>query len=286
MVDEPDAPPAVPPPSDLQRLILAASQDDVPASQRLGFAVVDTGATETVGSLEAIDFIMSQRRGIFGAEEIGAAEEIGKSWVVQNMVNKDGKLKSKIQLDRYDWSRVQFSDLRDPRNTQEPCMGSHQIEEFHRGSLSGTNAHALWLTCKECRLRVLYVPTFGAKGTFRSPGPLDKDVKEKLKEDPKPSPHQLKTKELGLEAAEKSAQKLLDNIKKQREKTSGYPSPTKSSPPVKSPSPATSTGMPVVPKMPAITNTSKKASKRESETPAEAHEVQVIEEDAAWDKIG
>eukprot|EP00435_Cladocopium_sp_Y103_P064686 s1865_g26.t1 len=113
-----------------------------------------------------------------------------------------------------------------------------------------------------------------------------KDVKEKLKEDPKPSPHQLKTKELGLEAAEKSAQKLLGNIKKQREKTSGYPSPTKSSPPVKSPSPATSTGMPAVPKMPAITNTSKKASKRESETPAEAHEVQVIEEDAAWDKIG
>ena len=108
---------------------------------------------------------------------------------------------------------------------------------------------------------------------------------EKLKEDPKPLPHQLKTKELGLEAAEKSAQKLLDNIKKQREKASGYPPLSKSGPPAKSPVPAKASGTLAVPKTPSVTNVLKKASKCESETTLEAHEVQVIDGDASWDHI-
>ena len=55
-------------PSDVQRMILAAHSDPL---RRLGYAVVDTGATETVGSLEAIEHIMLRRRERFGPEEIG-----------------------------------------------------------------------------------------------------------------------------------------------------------------------------------------------------------------------
>ena len=40
---------------DLQRMILAAGGSQ--SNSRLGFAVVDTGATETVGSLDAIELI-------------------------------------------------------------------------------------------------------------------------------------------------------------------------------------------------------------------------------------
>ena len=72
-----------PPPTTLSlsavhRMVLAASSGGGEASSdssRLGFAVVDTGATETVGSLDAIEYVMSCRRGIFGAEEIGVCTD-------------------------------------------------------------------------------------------------------------------------------------------------------------------------------------------------------------------
>lgn len=58
------------PPEDLQRMILAAtgsSQDP----HRLGYAVLDTGATETVGSLQAVEHIMQRRMMKFGEEQVG-----------------------------------------------------------------------------------------------------------------------------------------------------------------------------------------------------------------------
>lgn len=55
---------------DIQRMVLAASSS-TESGRRLGFAVIDTGATETVGSLEAIEHIMNERRNVFGSEEIG-----------------------------------------------------------------------------------------------------------------------------------------------------------------------------------------------------------------------
>ena len=57
------------PHQDFQRLILAAGGAEDP--HRLGYAVLDTGATETVGSLEAIDYIMKQRIQRFGQEKVG-----------------------------------------------------------------------------------------------------------------------------------------------------------------------------------------------------------------------
>ena len=58
------------PHEDLQRMILAAA-GSAHDPHRLGYAVVDTGATETVGSLEALEFVMNQRMQHFGAEDIG-----------------------------------------------------------------------------------------------------------------------------------------------------------------------------------------------------------------------
>ena len=50
---------------------LKAANDADDAEQRLRMAVLDTGATETVGSLDAIEYVMNQRRIKHGAEEVG-----------------------------------------------------------------------------------------------------------------------------------------------------------------------------------------------------------------------
>ena len=124
-------------------------------------------------------------------------------------------------MDKYDWSRVTYADPRDPRCTEGDCKGSHQVEKFARGSLSGVNRHGLWLTCSQCRLRILYCPTVGAKATFRSAGPLPKDVSEKLKEKAEGKevhPDELRTQALGLAAAESSALSRLEEIRKEKDK--------------------------------------------------------------------
>jgi hypothetical protein len=69
-VDDEPVYPSRPPAQDLQHLVLAASSttDDC---HRLEYAVIDTGATETVGSLEAVEQIMKTRFAVFGQERIG-----------------------------------------------------------------------------------------------------------------------------------------------------------------------------------------------------------------------
>ena len=68
--DGPESPISRPLPQDLQRLVLAASSGSS-GEDRLEFAVIDTGATETVGSLEAVERIMETRFKVFGQERIG-----------------------------------------------------------------------------------------------------------------------------------------------------------------------------------------------------------------------
>lgn len=59
-------------PLDTQRMILAAaSTGSHQDPHRLGYAVIDTGATETVGSLDAVEYITQQRALRFGPEDIG-----------------------------------------------------------------------------------------------------------------------------------------------------------------------------------------------------------------------
>jgi hypothetical protein len=160
--------------------------------------------------------------------EAEVAEEIGKLMVAQVIAPKEEQKKtSKIQLDKFDWTRVEFADLRDARTTSKPCEGNHSAEGFERGSHSGMNGHALWLTCHRCKLRLMYVPVHGAKGCYRSPGPIGKDVVQKLIGNPEAAPSELHTKALALEAAENSAKKLLDKIQveKAKMKAKAKPSP-------------------------------------------------------------
>lgn len=60
---------SLPATQDVQRMVLAAGDPSDP--NRLVYAVIDTGATETVGSLDAIEFILSRRFAAFGHEEVG-----------------------------------------------------------------------------------------------------------------------------------------------------------------------------------------------------------------------
>lgn len=127
---------------------------------------------------------------------------------------KDQKLEGDS---RYDWSRVEGPDGRDPRCKGSPCFGVHIPQEPGRGSRSGANAHARWVVCSRCSLRLMYVPTHGSVGSYRSAGPLAADVKTVLEEKPDATPEDLYTKAVGLEGAEKSLLKKLEKIQEQKQ---------------------------------------------------------------------
>lgn len=142
--------------------------------------------------------------------------EISKMIVAE--VAARGKKQTKMDLSKYDWNRVEFANLRDPRCHEPPCCGAHSPEGFGRGSLTGCNSHAVWIVCAKCRLRILYCPTWSAKGSYRSAGPIGEDVKSKLLKDPTPSPREMTTQALGIEAAEASAEKRLTILREQKAK--------------------------------------------------------------------
>ena len=97
-----------------------------------------------------------------------------------------------------------------------------------RGSLSGSNAHGLWKVCSRCKLRILYVPAFGAHAHYRQAGPLPSDVAttvEKVKEKETKGetipPKTLAAKTVALEGAEQSMLRRLEQIRTQKEKSLG-----------------------------------------------------------------
>ena len=74
-------------------------------------------------------------------------------------------------------------------------------------------------------MRLFYVPTWGAHGLRRQAGPLDKDSKDTVdrlaKEgtiDKDSGKKQLRQEEIGLEAAEESARRRLEEVKARRAK--------------------------------------------------------------------
>ena len=182
--------------------------------------------------------------------------------IAQQMLADTVKPKSKIlqNLNNYDWDRAEFADPRDPRCTSIPCEGAHQLEGFGKGSLTGCNKHGLWLVCSQCRLRVLYVPTTGAKAIYRSSGPLASDVKTKVVEMAQGkdvNPNDLRTQALGLDAAEQSTIRRLKQIQDEKAKVKGKTGPTTAS------KGAMATSSEVIPK---------KTPKRDHEVPPEAQE--------------
>ncbi len=122
--------------------------------------------------------------------------------IAKEMVTELQSAKSKKPL-------AQHADLRDEKVIKGPCAGHHRPQGFGRGSLTGTNGHALWVACSQCRLRLLYVPSWGAKAVYRSAGPLGRDVSNKLANAPtnEITPSQLETQAIGPDAAEVSAMK-------------------------------------------------------------------------------
>lgn len=73
--------------------------------------------------------------------------------IAQSMVADATTKGSKVlkDLDRCDWSRVEFADPRDVRTTAMPWELTNQ-KDFTDG---------IWLTCAVCRLRLMYCPTWG-----------------------------------------------------------------------------------------------------------------------------
>lgn len=198
--------------------------------------------------------------------------------IAEGMVKGVLSKKSKLDLSKYDWDRSQGCDLRDVRAAGEPCLSRHQIAPFARGSLSGVNGHALWLTCSQCSLRLLYVPVHGAKACYRSPGPLMSDTQAKLEKSPNATAEELRTKAISLDAAESSAKKQLEKIQREKEHLK-----------TKTPSSAPK----VMPRAPAIELTggtmeqetgSKKMTKREHTLPPEQQE-QESKTDQEWTQV-
>ena len=161
---------------------------------------------------------------------------------------------SKLESDeRYDWSRKEGPDPRGPRCLGAPCNGSHAPARPYRGSHSGSNRHGLWRACERCRLRLLYVPAWGAHARYRSAGPLPQDTHETLNRQEgegtlgsAAAAPELRTKEVALEGAERSALEQLERIRAQR-KGKAAPTPTPSSvpqpkPAYPKPKPATQAG--------------------------------------------
>ena len=137
------------------------------------------------------------------------------------------KAKSKTKADKvkteYDMSRAAGPDPRDPRTAGPPCHGNHVPMPAGRGSLSGANAHGRWEVCKECRLRLLYVPAFGAHAHYRQAGPLPADVKkaveimeERVAAGEPGAKEILNAKAAALQGAEDSLLRRLETVRSQK----------------------------------------------------------------------
>lgn len=146
-----------------------------------------------------------------------------------------------------------------------------------RGSLSGRNGHGRWQTCQLCRLRILYVPVHGAKGTYRSAGPLAADaaravetVKGKIESEPLER-EKLNTKAVGIQGAKESLQAKMKKLENDeaRLKTGYRPEATPKSSATLPETPQPKALMP-----PAPIDLTKKATKRENGVPAEKAEAE------------
>ncbi|CAE7247762.1 unnamed protein product [Symbiodinium sp. CCMP2592] len=119
---------------------------------------------------------------------------------------------------QFEGGRQQRADPRDPRYAGAPCFSHHVPEPPGKGSRSGANQHGQWVHCKTCGLRLSYTPRVGKHGLRRSPGPLPEDTSQAVKgELPDVAVENLRDKEIGWAAAEKSAEKHLAQVRAQRQ---------------------------------------------------------------------
>ncbi|CAJ1356288.1 unnamed protein product [Effrenium voratum] len=132
-------------------VVLATTDDD---SYRL-YGVIDSGATETVGSLLALENIMETRRSLYGPEPVYIYGETNKSFRFGNGDQmktdknegsqtpviktecaekaKTGKNKKEKlpESEKYVGAREEGPDQRDPRCHGAPCFDQHEIMPFY-----------------------------------------------------------------------------------------------------------------------------------------------------------
>ena len=174
--------------------------------------------------------------------------------------------------EKYDYQRAEGPDMRDGRAQGYPCFGQHVAMAEGRGSLSGRNKHGRWTVCSQCRLRIQYVPAYGATAAHRQAGPLGPDsatvvstVKGKIEEDPLEK-EKLNSKPCSSLAAEVSLRQRLEKLEADRKKKPPQLRPGENSKAAPSTPPATAQGY--------VTEVTKKAVKRESEKTAEKAEAE------------
>ena len=142
----------------------------------------------------------------------------------------------------------------------------HTPAPYGRGSPSGRNGWAMWMTCSQCMLRLEYIPAFGAHARYRSAGPLSEDTKVQLEEkanEIKENPDVLKTANVALDGAGRSMlRRSMETIRSQKEalKKKGKEESTQA--------------------VKTTTTTAKKASKRSGAQGAE--ELEAEGSDASW----
>lgn len=119
---------------------------------------------------------------------------------------------------KFDESRSCGPDPQDPRNLGPPCNGEHLPARSYRGSVTGSNGHARWVGCERCKMRLLYVPTFGSTGSFRQAGALPGDIKEQVAELKEKASFNPALRDRTIALDEKSLLDRLARIRAQKEK--------------------------------------------------------------------
>ena len=159
--------------------------------------------------------------------------------------------------ERYDMTRTEGPDPRDPRAQGYPCMGAHVPMPEGRGSLSGRNGHAMWKVCSTCRLRIQYTPAYGSKGTYRQAGPLSPDTDVALQqvgttvENDVDARENLNSKVISVTGAQQSLKNKMKKLEEEKAKlTSSASRPSNTQ----------------------VTEATKKSSKRENQKTAEQTE--------------
>lgn len=177
-------------------------------------------------------------------------------------------------------SRREGPDGRDPRSQGFPCYGNHTPMPEGRGSLSGRNAHGKWTVCQTCRLRIEYIPSYGAKGTYRQAGPLAPDVstvmtqvKDHVKDHPQ-SRENLNAKTVSILGAEESSRTRLQKLENEKTKALANPKHRPQADPKKTDVIEVSEGPIEVPEENMKSHASKKLQKRGNEVDAENAESQ------------
>ena len=179
----------------------------------------------------------------------------GRSAELSSPVMPRSNLPAPPQSDtKFDWSRAEGPDLRDPRWAGPPCSGSHTPAACYRGSPSGSNGHATWVACQTCQMRLRHVPAYGATGANRRAPPLPTDVTETLTRlteenilDTAEGRRQLSSRAIGLEAAERSRESRLEtirNLRQQAARTTTSATRTRTAPKAAAPAATRATSTP------------------------------------------